>query len=186
MVIDNSATDFTKLNAKVCILPVLATDSPILLHRLSPSHSNIRLNVSADKDDSSSSTHTPTPHYNTALLRTLSPKPYLLAVHALQNDSPAFSDSLTLLRIWANQRGYSEGSRMCVRGFEGAGPWWWSLLALLLNGEERRPGATKANKRKSVGKGLSSYQLFKAALEFLGMCFVTAWTLTDSAPCSKA
>jgi hypothetical protein len=32
-------------------------------------------------------------------------------------------------------------------------------LALLLTGEESRPGATKANKRKTVGKGVSSYAL---------------------------
>ena len=57
---------------------------------------------------------------------------------------------------------------MCIRGFEGSGPWWWSVLALLLTGEESRPGATKANKKRTVGKGVSSYQLFKAALEFLG------------------
>ncbi|CAA7262477.1 unnamed protein product [Cyclocybe aegerita] len=165
---DDSQTDFTKLNAKVCILPTLSQNSPIPLHRLSPSHSNLRINSSSDAhDDASQSVHMPTPLYNNALLRTLTPKSYLLAVHTLQNDCPAFSDALTLLRIWANQRGFSEGTRMCVRGFEGAGPWWWSLLALLLNGEEVRSGATKANKRRSVGKGLSSYQLFKAALEFL-------------------
>ena len=31
----------------------------------------------------------------------------------------SFSDRLTLLQIWANQRGYSEGTQTCVRGFEG-------------------------------------------------------------------
>ncbi|KAF8178500.1 Nrap protein [Pholiota molesta] len=167
---NDSVNDFTKLHAKICILPVLSATSPIPLHRLSPSHSNIRLNATTDttNEDTKTPTHLPTPLYNNALLRTVTPKYQLLAIHELQKDCPAFSDALTLLRIWANQRGYSEGTRMCIRGFEGAGPWWWSILALLLNGEERRPGATKANnKRKSVGKGLSSYQLFKAALEFL-------------------
>lgn len=155
----------------MCIIPVLHAESPIPLHRLSPSHSNIRLHTTTDttNEDVQPSTHLPTPLYNNALLRTMTPRYQLLAIHELQNECPAFSDALTLLRIWANQRGYSEGTRMCIRGFEGAGPWWWSILALLLNGEQRRPGATKANKRKSVGKGLSSYQLFKAALEFLGM-----------------
>ncbi|KDR70120.1 hypothetical protein GALMADRAFT_254950 [Galerina marginata CBS 339.88] len=166
---DDSPTDFTKLNAKVCILPVLSPQSPIPLHRLSPSHSNIRVNATADtsKGDTKPSTHLPTPLYNNAFLRTLLPKHQLLAVHTLQNEIPAFSDALVLLRVWANQRGYSEGTKLCVRGFEGAGPWWWTLLVLLLNGEESRPGAPKANKRRSIGKGLSSYQLFKAALEFL-------------------
>lgn len=178
---DDSANDFTKLNAKICIIPVLHSESPIPLHRLSPSHSNVRLHTSTEitGEDAQAPTHLPTPLYNNALLRTLTPRYQLLAIHELQNECPAFSDALTLLRIWANQRGYSEGTRMCVRGFEGAGPWWWSILALLLNGEERRSGATKANKRKSVGNGLSSYQLFKAALEFLGVFFALGITAAN-------
>ena len=32
-----------------------------------------------------------------------------------------------------------------------------------------REGLARSSKRRTVGKGLSSYQLFKAALEFLGM-----------------
>ena len=99
----------------------------------------------------------------------MAPKSQLLATHELQNDCPAFSDALTLLRIWANQRGYSEGTQTCVRGFEGTGPWWTSVLTLLLYGEEVREGSARTSKRRTVGKGLSSYQLFKAALEFLGM-----------------
>ncbi|PPQ69881.1 hypothetical protein CVT25_005586 [Psilocybe cyanescens] len=166
---NDSATDFTKLNAKICILPVLSPTSPIPLHRLSPSHSNIRVTAATDvsQDDTTTPVHLPTPLYNTAMLQTLVPKYQLLAVHALQSDVPAFSDALTLLRVWANQRGYSEGTKMCIRGFEGAGPWWWSLIALLVNGEQGRPNAPKSSRRRSVGKGLSSYQLFKAALEFL-------------------
>ena len=160
---DDSQTDFTKLNAKICILPVLSSTSPIPIHRLSPSHANIRANAT------NTNTNNSTPLYNNAILRNLSPKSQLLAVHALQKDCPAFTDALTLLRIWANQRGYSEGTRMSITGFEGSGPWWSSVLALLLMGEESRPSAPKTNKRRTVGKGVSSYQLFKAALDFLGM-----------------
>ena len=168
--IAGSQTDFTKLNAKICILPVLSSTSPIPIHRLSPSHANIRANVINDTANSDIHlSNNSTPLYNNAVLRNFTPKSHLLAVHSLQNDCAAFSDALALLRIWANQRGYSEGTRMCIRGFEGSGPWWWSVLALLLTGGESRPGATKSNKRRTVGKGLSSYQLFKAALEFLGM-----------------
>ena len=140
------------------------------MHRLSPSHANIHANVINETTNSDVQliNNNPTPLYNNAILRNFTPKSQLLTVHSLQKDCAAFADALTLLRIWANQRGYSEGTRMCIRGFEGSGPWWWSVLALLLTGEESRPGATKANKRKTVGKGVSSYQLFKAALEFLG------------------
>jgi U3 small nucleolar RNA-associated protein 22 len=56
---------------------------------------------------------------------------------------------------------------MCVRGFESKGSWWGALLGLLIAGEERA-GAPKSTKRKPLGRGLSSYQLFRAALDFLG------------------
>ena len=99
------------------------------------------------------------------------PKAHLLAVHDLKSDVPAFGDALTLLRIWANQRGYGVGNGMCVKGFEGMGIWWASVLEMLVYGEELRPAGPSRrsnSKRKPLGKGLSSYQLFKAALDFLG------------------
>ncbi|KAJ7039536.1 Nrap protein, partial [Mycena alexandri] len=155
---DESPNDFTKLNARVCLIPVLSTTSPIPLHRLSPAHSNIR--NSGDSD----SAPVPTPLYNSALLTALMPKTLLLSTFALKANIPSFGDALALLRVWANQRGYGEGSRMCVRGFDGLGSWWAVLLGLLVFGEESRG---KGTKRKPLGKGLSSYQLFRAALDFL-------------------
>lgn len=100
------------------------------------------------------------------------PRAHLLRVHALQKSIPAFSDALTLLKVWANQRGYGEGEKLCVRGFEGKGIWWAAVLDLLVNGEERAAGklSKAASKRKPLGKGLSSYQLFRAALDFFGEC----------------
>lgn len=52
--------------------------------------------------------------------------------------------------------------------------WWAAVLDLLINGEE--PAVSKVKKfsrRKPLGKGLSSYQLFRAALDFFGMFFRT-------------
>ncbi|KAJ7914876.1 Nrap protein-domain-containing protein [Mycena leptocephala] len=155
---DESLNDFTKLNARVCIIPVLPADSPIPLHRLSPSHSNIR--ISGDTDAVS----VPTPLYNSALLSALMPKTHLLSTFALKEHTPSFCDAVALLRVWANQRGYGEGSRMCVRGFDSLGSWWAVLLGLLVFGEEPKG---KGAKRKPLGRGLSSYQLFRAALDFL-------------------
>ncbi|KAG6855530.1 hypothetical protein H0H87_001513 [Tephrocybe sp. NHM501043] len=150
---DDSQTDFTKLHAQVCIIPVLSPQSPISIHRLSPSHSNIRINSSQNDDVKNS--HQATPMYNTALLLALTPKTQLLATHILKEDAPAFVDALTLLRVWANQRGYGPGTRMCVRGFDNRGAWWSALLGLLIAGEERA-GAAKSTKRKPLGRGLSS------------------------------
>lgn len=156
---DGSATDFTKLNARVCIIPTISTSSPISLHRLSPSHANIRVNSGEE------GVHHPSPLYNNALLTSYSPKLHLLAMYNHIQSIPAYADALTLLRIWANQRGFGEGSKLSVKGFENAGNLWPALLELVISGEE--PSSSGAVNRKPLGKGLSSYQLFKAALSCL-------------------
>ncbi|KAF9022542.1 Nrap protein [Hymenopellis radicata] len=139
---------------EIFIIPILSPTSPLALKRLSPSNCNVH----------SSDARPPTPLYNTAILTALTPPAHLLAVHKWQQEAPAFTDALSLLRVWANQRGFSEGSGMQVHGFEGKGPWWASLLGVLIEGAE----VTGKSKRKPLGRGLSSYQLFKAALDFLG------------------
>ncbi|KAH9896561.1 Nrap protein [Cubamyces lactineus] len=160
---DDSPFDFSKLNAQVRIIPYIG-HTAIPLQRLSPSKSNIR-NAARNDDAQEDST----PIYNTALMTMTTPKAHLLSVHALKQSVPAFADALALLRVWANQRGYGLGSRMCVRGFEGKGMWWASVLDLVIHGEEPPPVSLgkSGSKRKPLGKGLSSYQLFKAALDFL-------------------
>ena len=96
--------------------------------------------------------------------------------------APSFADALALLRVWANQRGFGAGfvpgrgkgrRNYCVRGFEGIGAWWACVLEVLILGEEPMEDAggnkrRKRDQRPLVGKGLSSYQLFRAALDFLG------------------
>lgn len=161
----DSETDFSGLNAEIRIIPVLSPSSPIPLQRLSPARSNIRTS-----DDASD---TPTPLYNSAIALCTTYKRHFLGTHSLKESVPAFADALALLRVWANQRGYGAGDRLCVRGFERRGMFWVSVLELLVHGEESAAGGFgKAVKRKPLGKGLSSYQLFKAALDFLG-----AWPL---------
>ncbi|KAF4578353.1 hypothetical protein EYR36_000160 [Pleurotus pulmonarius] len=164
---DHSPNDFTKLNAQICLIPTLSLESPIPLHRLSPSHSNLRVTPMSTQDaEAGPSNHQATPLYNNAILTCFTPRPHLLAIHAL-TQIPAFNDALVLLRIWANQRGYSSGSKPCVRGFQDTGSWWAFLLSAVMNGEEPTQDG-KSVKRKPLGKGLSSYQLFKAALDFIG------------------
>lgn len=134
--------------------------------RLSPSRSNFRVQQSEPVD--SRHENCPTPLYNAVLMLAFSPQRHVLLVNTLKQDIPAYRDALSLLRVWANQRGYGGGQRTCIRGFEGAGPLWNALLELLIRGEEPR-GQTKT-RRRPLGNGLSSYQLFKAALDFLCMC----------------
>ncbi|KAF5391146.1 hypothetical protein D9757_003000 [Collybiopsis confluens] len=165
---DDSANDFTKLHAQIYIIPTVSLQSPISLHRLSPVHANIRVPTDSDNDKSLT---LPTPLYNTALLTSLVPRIQLLSAHAVQQATPAFNDALTLLRVWANQRGYGEAGStgLSIRGFEGKGPWWTALLIYLLLGEEPTSAGKGVGRAKSrpLGKGLSSYQLFRAALDFL-------------------
>lgn len=63
---------------------------------------------------------------------------------------------------------------MCVRGFEGRGHLWATILDLLIHGEGPQQGVPRksAKQRRPLGTGLSSYQLFRAALDFLGRIFV--------------
>jgi len=96
------------------------------------------------------------------------PQRHALSVNTLKNDIPEYRDGLSLLRVWANQRGYAEGRRTCIRGFDGAGPWWNAVLEVLVRGEE--PHGKTTSRRRPLGNGLSSYQLFKATLDFLCMC----------------
>jgi U3 small nucleolar RNA-associated protein 22 len=126
----------------------------------------------------------PTPHYNNSLALSFarSSRAQLIGAHNLVDIAPSFRDGLALLRVWANQRGFGAGftsgcgngaRNYCVRGFEGLGAWWACLLEVLILGEdpERQMGVSKSNKREQrplVSRGLSSYQLFRAALDFLG------------------
>ncbi|KAA1477008.1 Nrap protein [Dentipellis sp. KUC8613] len=166
---DDSPNDFTKLHAQVRIIPVLPSSSPIPLSRLAPHRSNFRVHNVADSSEDPAHENLPTPLYNTTMLLSATPKPHLLAAHALKQEIPSYVDALALLRIWANQRGYGEGKRMCISGFEGRGPWWSAVLEMLAMGEEPadKINTKLSSKRRPLGKGLSSYQLFKAALDFL-------------------
>ncbi|TCD66882.1 hypothetical protein EIP91_000780 [Steccherinum ochraceum] len=156
-----SNNDLTKLNVDVRIIPTLSASSPIPLHRLSPTKANIRTTASSED----ASQDAPSPVYNNAIHVATTPKLQLLRSHTLKGLVSAYSDALTLLRIWANQRGYGRGSRLGIRGFESTGSLWTAVLDLLISGEDA--GFRKSAKRKPLGKGVSSYQLFRAALDLL-------------------
>lgn len=144
----------------------MGSDCPIPLQRLAPTRSNLR--TASDSGDASETLSSPL--YNNTILLSWTPRPHLLLAHSMKQKVPAYEDAHTLLRVWANQRGYGRGSRMCVRGFEGSGQLWAAVLDLLVHGEDPSHNALNGtvNKRKPVGTGLSSYQLFRAALDFLG------------------
>ena len=156
---DESKLDFSSAKARIRILATLAQDSPISFKHVDSTHCNIRV--------PSSPIDMPTRRYNDALLQSTTAVPHLLSAYETDKSVDSFSDALALLRIWANQRGYCRGKDgWCILGFETRGPFWSGLLELMVKGDASAKGSK--SKVKPVGRGLSSYQLFKATIGFLG------------------
>lgn len=157
---DESKLGFSSAKARIRILATLAQDSPISLRHVDSVHCNIRV--------PSSPNDTPTHRYNDALLQSTTAVPHLLSTYETKESVGSFSDALALLRIWVNQRGYCRGKGgWNVLGFEDRGPFWSGLLELMVNGNASIKGSK--SRVKPVGRGLSSYQLFKATIGFLGV-----------------
>lgn len=159
--------DFSKLDARVRLIPTLGSSHLISTTHLSPTNCNLRIKPQSQSDESKA-----TPVYNTTLLKCTTPRPHLLQTYSLIQQVPALQDALALLRTWANQRGFCDGSESTnsVFGFEGRGYFWTALFAVLILGEEGTQvnGNKPRTQRRTVGKGLSCYQLFRAALDLLG------------------
>ncbi|KAG8990399.1 hypothetical protein FRB94_013424 [Tulasnella sp. JGI-2019a] len=161
-----SPSDFTKLNASIRIHLSLSPDtSPIPLSRLSPSHSNLRL---AASNPDLPSLNPPTPLYNNTLLQSFTPTAHLLSIYHYKSHIPSFANALSLLRVWANQRGFACKGKRVVRGFEViGGAWWGFILGMLVYGPGPGADGRASGKRKPLGIGLSSYQLFRGAMDYL-------------------
>ncbi|CZR57424.1 related to nucleolar RNA-associated protein (NRAP) [Phialocephala subalpina] len=98
----------------------------------------------------------PTPFYNASLQADCNLEPYLKLLHASSKLSGGFKDACVLGRVWLRQRGFS--SRLSEGGF---GQFEWAALtALLMKG-----GGPKGH--SVLSPGYSSYQMFKALLQYL-------------------
>jgi U3 small nucleolar RNA-associated protein 22 len=98
----------------------------------------------------------PSPFYNASLKSDCNLQAYLKLLHSASKQSAGFKDSCILGRIWLRQRGL--GSSLSKGGF---GHFEWAALtALLLQG-----GGTKGH--SVLSPGYSSYQMFRAVLQFL-------------------
>ncbi|CAE6459247.1 unnamed protein product [Rhizoctonia solani] len=158
----------SKFPLSIRILPVLPSNHPMSERHLGPGRACIRTSGASDLDP------TPTPLYNNSALLGTTPLSHLLLIHNAKTQIPAFGDTLALLRVWANQRGYNTGAghpsdetaqhARCVRGFGFLGAWWSAVIVYLVLGGKPVKGVKK---QARVGRGLSSYQLFRAVLDFL-------------------
>ncbi|KAI1006142.1 U3 small nucleolar RNA-associated protein 22 [Podosphaera aphanis] len=109
-----------------------------------------------DEPPASGKKRVPTPFYNSSLSSDCNFESYLKLLHTSTKTSSSFQDACILGRVWLRQRGFS--SRIDGGGF---GHFEWSAItALLLKG-----GGPKD--QPVLLSGYSSYQMFKAVLQFI-------------------
>jgi U3 small nucleolar RNA-associated protein 22 len=150
---DGSADDFS--NSK-CVVRILLSlpEHTFPENKLRPSSNCVR--PSSTSHESESKPAAPTPFYNATLQSDLAITPYLKLLHGASSKCDAFKDACVLGRIWLQQRGFSSHLRKGGFGnFE-----WSALMAVLL---QPNPGVGAP----PLSQGYSSYQLFKATLQFL-------------------
>ena len=118
------------------------------LEKTLPTKSCIR-NTAAEGDD-------PTPRYNATLRSECCSALYVKLLYQSNVRSNAFQDACMLGAIWLRQRGF--GASISAGGF---GQFEWATLISILMRDGGRAG------RPLLSNGYSSYQLFKATLQFL-------------------
>ena len=138
------------LNYAINIIPSVPQDVfPPL--KLRPSKNAIR---SADASEGVLSP--PTPLYNASIQADSNHLSYLKRSHAAAKQCEGYKDACILGRIWLRQRGFDSSlSNGGFGHFE-----WAAIIALLLDG-----GGAKG--QAVLSPGYSSYQIFKAVLQFL-------------------
>ena len=150
---DGSPDDFSGSKCRIQIIPT-AADKTFSTEKLLPEKNCIR---PKDLEENNSSTKlTPTPFYNATLQADCSVTTYLKLLHAASSQCDAYKDACLLGRIWLRQRGFNSQIRKGGFGnFE-----WAAVMAVLL---QSNPGTGVP----LLSAGYSSYQLFKATLQFL-------------------
>ena len=112
----------------------------------------------------------PTCLYDSYTMSSATVQSQLHTLKHLVAEVPSFADANALLRQWASQRGYwdcGDDNQYCVLGFADKSPWWIALLSFTVYGGQILSG-TSIRHHPPLGCGPSSYQLFRAALSFLG------------------
>ncbi|EEH40078.1 U3 small nucleolar RNA-associated protein [Paracoccidioides lutzii Pb01] len=153
--------DESFIRSKSCIRILTSIEDAVFpTHLTLPTSNNIRKG-NADQDQQSNSSqaavdHTPTSIYNATLRSEASVSAFLKLQYAASLKCAAFRDACILGRIWLQQRGF--GTSFAQGGF---GHFEWAtLLALLLEGGG-------PNGKPLLSPSYSSYQVFKATIQFL-------------------
>ncbi|KAJ4384792.1 U3 snoRNP protein [Didymella sp. IMI 355093] len=148
------ADDFSSSKARINIIPALP-ENTFAPNKLLPSSNAVRPK-GGDDEEVAGKTLPPTPFYNSAVQSDANITAYLKLLYATATKADAFKDACILGRIWLKQRGF--GSQLRKGGF---GNFEWAALVALLLQPNQTTGA------QPLSPGYSSYQLFKATLQFL-------------------
>ncbi|KAF3047615.1 hypothetical protein E8E12_010882 [Didymella heteroderae] len=151
---DGDADDFSGSKARINIIPALP-ENTFAPNKLLPTSNAVRPK-GGDEDEAAGKTLPPTPFYNSAVQSDANITAYLKLLYATATKADAFKDACILGRIWLKQRGF--GSQLRKGGF---GNFEWAALVALLLQPNQTTGA------QPLSPGYSSYQLFKATLQFL-------------------
>lgn len=121
--------------------------------KLLPTKNSIRPKDGAGNDVAAAE---PSPFYNSSLSADCNFESYLQLLHNASKTSEGFKDACLLGRIWLRQRGFGSAiSQGGIGHFE-----WAALTALLLKGGGPRGHSL-------LSPGYSSYQMFKAVVQYL-------------------
>lgn len=145
--------DFTSSNCCINIL-LASPEGAFSDTKLLPGANCIR--PKSDEIEAGGKLLAPTPFYNSSLRSDATVTPYLKLLHSTAANCDAFKDACILGRVWLKQRGF--GSAIHRGGFGNFE--WAAIMALLM---QSNPGAGVP----PLSSGYSSYQLFKATLQFL-------------------
>ncbi|KAI9096592.1 Nrap protein [Phlyctochytrium arcticum] len=118
--------------------------------RLAPGRNNVRPSYISPN---STADHTPTPHYNAALLHDTTPVTHMNILHQHVTNCAGFRDACILAKVWLNQRGFGQSGDF--NGF---------LFAMIM-GYLLRTNDKHGNRR--LGNSFSPYQLLKVTIEFI-------------------
>lgn len=145
--------DFSSARCDIHILVALPEDV-FPQNKLTPGSNGVR--PQENEDETAKKALVPTSYYNGTVQADANVTAYLKLLHATASKADAFRDACILGRIWLKQRGL--GGRVRKGGFGNFE--WATLMALLLQPNTGIGG-------QALSTGYSSYQLFKATLQFL-------------------
>ncbi|ORY15876.1 Nrap protein [Clohesyomyces aquaticus] len=150
---DGGVDDFSSSKCRIQILPALP-EGTFPESKLRPNVNCVRSNSSDDEPESVKPK--PTPFYNATIQFDMSITAYLKLLHYSAIRCNSFKDACILGRVWLRQRGF--GSSVTKGGF---GNFEWAAITAILLQANPEDGVPP------LSLGYSSYQLFKATLQFI-------------------